>query len=48
MAALQGYEGVMKRLHSMIREGAKYSTAARAVLKAYRDRFWVDEFLTAS
>src|SRR6266702_8013350 len=47
VAARQGYEVVMKRLLSLIREDAIYSAAARAVLKTYRDRIWVDEFLTA-
>ena len=48
VAARQGYNKVVERLSLMIDGQAQYSAAARAVLKMYRNREWVDDLLTAS
>ncbi len=47
VAAIQGYKSVMKEISAMINERAEYSAAARAVLKTYRNRPWVDALATA-
>jgi len=51
MVAWKGYNDVLQKLEDMLHERSEYSSAAKAALKAYRNREkhpWVEELLDAS